>query len=55
MAAHYVGHQSLPSAANAASRSLLVEGEHNEALAAPAVDALASAPRHPAAIAVKAG
>jgi hypothetical protein len=35
MAAHYVGHQSLPSAANArALRSLLVEGQHNEALAA---------------------
>jgi hypothetical protein len=34
-----------------ALRSLLVEGQHNEALAAPAVDTLASAPRHPAAIA----
>ena len=34
-----------------ALRSLLVEGRHKEALAAPAVDALASAPRHPAAIA----
>src|SRR5215204_4467187 len=30
-----------------ALRSLLVEGQHNEALAAPAVDTLASAPRHP--------
>jgi hypothetical protein len=34
-----------------ALRSLPVEGQHDEALAAPAVDALASAPRHPAAIA----
>src|SRR5215207_9190617 len=34
-----------------ALRSLLVEGQHNEALAAPAVDTLASAPRYPAAIA----
>jgi hypothetical protein len=32
-------------------RSLPVEGQHNEALAAPAVDALARSPRHPAAIA----
>jgi hypothetical protein len=30
-----------------ALRSLPVEGQHDEALAAPAVDALASAPRHP--------
>jgi hypothetical protein len=32
-AAHYIGHQSLPPAANAL-RSLLVEGQHDEALAA---------------------
>ena len=52
MAAHYVGHQSLPSAANARVALAARRGPaRRSSRGAPAVDALASAPRHPAAIA----
>jgi hypothetical protein len=52
VAAHYVGHQSLPSAGNARVALAARRGPaQRRSRGAPAVDALASAPRHPAAIA----
>ena len=52
MAAHYVGHQRLPSAANARVALAARRGPaRRSSRGAPAVDALASAPRQPAALA----